>query len=275
MLSLAMATTARQRPRMVASDNIREAQALGLALKALRQRVTPKLTQQAAGALVNVSDEGWRKYEAGAPSLFKPATQQRLAAALGFTVDDLMAEYRRIRGDDSEGAAIIRLPVEHRAISEQMTLPYLGSIQAGAWLPTDDGFYAPRPRTYPLAPDRRFKPQYQWVEDVRGDSMNKLGIFDGDQVHLVSIQQSAYTPVTDDILKIERIRFQGREREVSLKQLEIVDDKHLLWPRSTNPAWQEPIDLHAETKPGEEIEVHATALVLNVIRQLWRPGARV
>lgn len=270
MLSLATAAPIRHHAPMVASDNIKEARALGEALARLRSRA--KLSQADAGGKVGMSGEGWRKYESGAPGIFKPATQHRLTAALGFTVQDLLAE--RDSGDRVPSANIVRLNPMQQLAPSTTGLPIRGPVVAGAWLATDAFLDQSQPRRFPASPDPRFPTDAQWLSPVVGDSVDQLGIFDGDFVHLVDIASIGYHPMTDDIVLVERTRFQGREVEVSLKQAEITPTGPIFWPRSNNPRWREPLDLRDGARHDEDIDVRVRAIVLNSIRRLWNPSRR-
>jgi transcriptional regulator with XRE-family HTH domain len=244
-----------------------EQKLLGRALRMLRKRAD--LTTEAAGERFGISGEGWRKYEAGlAKAIFSPETQLRLTAALGTSREQLMEERARLSGDDLPARVT---PTDRQSWvqsrSPELTLlPIRDPVQAGAWLTVDD-YRQDEPATYPAARDPRFPHASQWLAPVRGDSVNKLNIVDGDLVHLVDAIDAGYYPRTGDVVEVERLRFGGQERELTLKQIEVTAEGVLLWPRSTNPRWQSPIEFQADTRPGEEIEVRIRALVLASIRR--------
>lgn len=151
-------------------------------------------------------------------------------------------------------------------------MPIRGVVRAGAWLeidPQDD----PIPETYPAAPDPRFPRNAQWLSRVRGDSMNALtrrgqpaGILDGDLVHVVDAIAIDYRFKDGDVVEVERIRFDGSEREITLKQVAVSPDGEItLWPRSTNPKWADPIPYREGSE--DDIEVRVRAKVIQHIRQ--------
>lgn len=128
-------------------------------------------------------------------------------------------------------------------------LPVRGTVQAGAWLEHDmcDQREA---ETYPAAPDPRFPANAQWLSEVAGDSMNDLqrhgrpaGLYPGDLIHCIDAEAIDYTPATGDIVEVERLRAQGGIRELTVKEIEVTPNGILLWPRSTNPKWSQPIEL--------------------------------
>lgn len=154
---------------------------------------------------------------------------------------------------------------------ELMVLPVRGVVQAGAWLEIEED-QAREPEELPAARDPRFPKAPQWLSVVRGDSMNALerdnrpaGIFDGDLVHCVDAVAIHYEPRTGDVVEVERVRFQGRERELTLKQVEVTPGGVLLWPRSSNPRWQEPITYREGD--SEDVEVRIRGWVIGAMRR--------
>lgn len=244
---------------------------LGRALGVLRKRA--ELSQEGAGERYGISGEGWRKYEAGmANAVFNPATQTKLAEALGFTREDLLDERARLSGEDvphrpratpaeRQSWTSARMPANAEPVG------ILDTIQAGAWLEVDDnGQVAPPPSN--VLPDPRYPHARQFISVVRGDSMNQLNIIEGDWVHWVDAADIGYTPKSGDIVRAERIRFGGHERETTLKQVEVTGpDSALLWPRSTNPRYKSPLELRGGLGEDEDVVVQITGLMLATIRR--------
>lgn len=247
-----------------------EQKLLGRALRVLRKRA--ELSSEKAGEGYGTSGEGWRKYEAGlVKSIFSPDTQHRLTAAIGRTREDLLAERARLAGEDPPDQPRIS-PAERmswvrgRGAPSAELLPIVDAVQAGAWLLMDETSQV-APAVSNLAPDPRFPHARQWVSTVQGDSMNMLNIVDGDWVHCVEAADIGYYPRSGDIVRVERLRFGGQERETTLKQVEVTADAILLWPRSSNPRWKSALELKAGLADSEEIEVRIRALVLATIRR--------
>lgn len=248
-----------------------ELKLLGRALGVLRKRAG--LSQEAAGDAYGISGEGWRKYEVGqAKAIFSPETQTRLARAVGATREELLDERARLNGEDPpshpRAAPHERQSwVAHRpAADHNAPLGILDAVQAGAWMMIDDlGQTAPKASN--VLPDPRFPNARQYVSTVRGDSMNLLSIVEDDWVHWVEAADIGYYPKAGDIVRVERIRFGGQEREVTLKQVEIGPDGILLWPRSSNPRHKSPIELTAGLRESEDVEVVIRGLVLSAIRR--------
>lgn len=267
---LSLATTiypAHVRPMANDSDDIVEVQLLGAALAALRD--SKKISQAKAGEAFGdggISPQGWGLYEAGKrPGILKPSVQAKLAAAIGMSVFDLHRERDRLRGAGPIDTAVKGWAAQAWG-SEFAMLPIREPVQAGAWLAVDD-LSQVEPQLYPAARDGRYPTADQWLAQVLGDSVNQLGIFEGDLVHLVDAIDIGYSPRTNDIVQVERLRFGGGMRELTLKQVEVTPDGVLLWPRSNNPRWREPLALRDGVDDEEDIDVRVRALVLASIRR--------
>lgn len=234
---------------------------LGRALAVLRQRAG--LSQEGAGERAGITGQGWAKYETGrAPSIHFPNRQNELTAALGMTPTDLERERLILAGRG--GAGVV---TEIRNWVEPSTADMIirDRVQAGAWLAADDTDQG-EPRRHPFARDPRFPHAVQWLSEVVGDSVDKLGIFSGDLLHCVDVEDAGWALQSGAVVEIERLRFDGAERELSVKQVEVTPQGVLFWPRSSNPRWQEPLSL-TDGAEGEEIQVRVRGLVVQSIRR--------
>lgn len=253
------------------TDDKKAAKLLGMALSFLRNQ-TGLSGAQAADRYEDLghgkmSAQNWSKYERGAaPGIFKPDVQRKLTDALGATPDDLAlakgdieAAGRIAKGEDPH---IVRLRPKRDS-----RLVIRDRVMAGAWLAADD--YLDRvPRTFAAVRDERFPYADQWLSEVVGDSMDRAAIFDGDLVHFVDAVAIHYLPKSGDIVEVERVRFGGRERELSVKQVEVTGAEGvLLWPRSNNPKWKDPLPLHQGIANDEEIEVRIRGLAIASIHR--------
>ncbi len=246
------------------AEDTAEAKAYGRALAMLRAGAG--ISQEEAGSRFGISGQGFRKYETGAaPTIFKPGTRRRLAQSVGSTIEQL----EQLKEEVSHGIADMRgrsaPPISPK--QDLMLLPVRDRVQAGAWLAADD-HRQDEPAKVPVARDPRYGHANQWLSEVVGDSVNQLRIFDGDLVHVVDTYDISYTPKTNDVVEVERLRFQGSERELTLKQVEVTPGGVLLWPRSTNPRWKEPLQLRHGVEDHEDIEIRIRSLVVAVIRRL-------
>lgn len=198
-----------------------------------------------------------------------PLTELALEALREVRPDDIEQAARAFDGLQEGGPAWSAAP----AASE---LTVGRAVQAGAWLEVN-ALDQREPERYPAAPDPRYPRARQWLSPVLGDSMNALtkggapaGILQGDLVHLVDAIDIDYRPTSGDVVCVERSRFSGREREVTLKQIEVLPDGAIeLWPRSTNPAFAHPVPYHPDepaSAGADDIEVRIAAKMLRVIR---------
>lgn len=234
---------------------------LGRALASLRNRAG--LSQPEAGDKAGMSGQGWGKYERGlSPGIFNPDTQARLVSAVGATIDDLERERAALSGTQ-RSATVHQLRAWPEAERPQ-TLPIRDRIQAGAWLMADDSSQT-SPRRHAFSRDPRFPHADQWLSEVFGDSVDRLGIFDGDLVHCVDFESAGVALQNDQIVEVERVRFGGHERELSIKQVELTPHGPLFWPRSHNPRWQTPLSM--TDGADEDVEVRIRGLILQSIRR--------
>ncbi|MDP2214743.1 MAG: helix-turn-helix domain-containing protein [Phenylobacterium sp.] len=253
----------------VSAESFHERELLGRALAVLRERAN--LSQTAAGERFGVSGQNFGKYERGqAPSIEQRSVQERLAIAVGATREELLEERDRLAGTRSNVSTLADrmpsrmapIPMRHSAL-----LTVRDRVQAGAWLMADDTSQVVG-SGHPIGYDPRYPSAQQWLSDVSGDSVDQLGIFDGDLVHCVDAIDIRYHPRTGDLVEVERTRFQGSERELTLKQIELTPQGVLLWPRSSNPRWQQPLDLtDGVTGPVEDIEIRIRGLVVASVRR--------
>lgn len=268
MQSLALARRFHQ-TCFVATEDATEMELLGRALAALRRR--RGMSQAVAGERLGLTPQGYGKYETGkTPSIFHPDTQRKLTEALGATIHDLHHERDRMAMltpaararavlESAQARFASRAPAEGMQIRDR--------VQAGAWLSADDAAQEPL-GLYHALPDLRFSFADQWLSQVVGDSVDKLRIFDGDLVQVVDAVAINYQFRTGDIVEVERLRFGGQERELTIKQVEVAGGVCTLWPRSTNPRWQTPLN-PTDGAEGEEIEVKVRGLVLDCHRRLF------
>lgn len=243
-----------------------EQQALGQALRRLRKRAD--LTQEQAADAYGVVVQSWRRYEWGQRDLSFDQLG-KLAEAVGSDREELIRYRTEILGGDTPRettpppATVLPFPGR---LAQDEGLPIRDRVRAGQWREADDTDQS-EPRFFPAIRDPRFPGADQWMSEVEGDSVNMLGIHSGDLVHCVDCIAINYSPETGDLVEVERLRFGGSERELTIKQIEVTIDGILLWPRSTNPKWQEPLVLTAGANDGEEIEVRIRAKILSATRR--------
>lgn len=144
-------------------------------------------------------------------------------------------------------------------------LPVRYRVQAGAWIEMDfaEQDYPSPPRA--VTPDPAYGDWPQWLELVVGDSIDRE-IQPGSFEHVVDAIEMGYSPQDGHFVVVERRRDQGRLRERSIKQVAIGRHREIeLWPRSTNPIWDKPLQL-AHNEEGVEVEI--MGLVIGAYREM-------
>jgi transcriptional regulator with XRE-family HTH domain len=240
-----------------------QARQIGQALRRIRKRAD--MTQEQAADAANVVVQSWQRYEWGQRQ-FTLDKLEEIARAVGSTAAGLLQEAGAAEPTSAGGFTLQEGPAQpFRHAPELTLLPVRDAVRAGAWLSVDELDQSP-PRTSTTARDPRYPHADQWLAPTVGDSMNLRGILDGDLVHLVDAIAINYQPVSGDIVEVERTRFQGSERELTLKEIVIQDDTLELWPRSTNPKWSTPL-VFRDGLNTEEDEVRIRGLMIQLIRR--------
>jgi SOS-response transcriptional repressor LexA len=110
----------------------------------------------------------------------------------------------------------------------------------------------------------------QFAYRVAGPSMNLRGINDGDYILAVPYWNVRTSPQDGDLAVIERSR-DGGEVERTVKEIVVEHDVIKLMPRSSDPAYQEPIVIprHLERDTFERVAI--IALVIGAYRSFFKP----
>lgn len=203
---------------------------------------TPRAVSRAVGS----NDTLVRDILSGKSQNPQAVTMAKVADFLGVSVSEFFAGVEAIESEGMPTAALAELPL-------------IGPVQAGAWLALDDSSQED-PQMMAAALDRRYLHAKQWLREVRGDSMNARNIFPGDLVHLVDLISSGVSLNTGMIVEVTRSRDGGTLREITLKEVEVTDAGIVLWPRSNNPRWKDPVRLDDDT--GSDLDVEVTGLLI-------------
>ena len=206
------------------------------------------LSAEDLAARVGRSVSAVRNQENGTNGIPAPLAK-KYASALGTTASWILY------GEDR---------AEAPSIPTLSDLPIVGPIQAGAWLMIDETVQD-EPIYFAAVADRRYPHARQWLREVRGDSMNARGIAPGDLAHIVDLVEAGININTGMIVEVTRSRDGGALREITLKEVEVTPNGVLLWPRSTNPRWTEPLTL--DDRDGRDTEVQVTGLLLQAIKR--------
>lgn len=177
----------------------------------------------------------------------------------------MAARYARALSVSPEWLLYGRSPDQQGPLPELSELPLLANIQAGAWLAVDETGQE-EPPMIPHAKDRSYPHARQWLREVQGDSMNAVGVMPGDLAHLVEFFGAGLE--NGMIVEVTRTRDGGSLREITLKEVEVSDRGVLLWPRSTNPRWQDAIRLNDDS--GSDVQVEVTGILVATTRRFRR-----
>ena len=161
-----------------------------------------------------------------------------------------LTEFAR-RFEQAPGQNSIDDPAYRGSLS---TVRVLGEVRAGAWLEAIE-----------WAPDQQFEIEVPYSDEYRGarrygvrvsgDSMN-LEYPDGSIVICVHFEEINETPRPGDHVITHQVRTDGRT-EATIKELVRDEQGRLwLWPRSSNPEHQTPIQLPPDGRlNGHSIEI--------------------
>lgn len=186
----------------------------------------------------------------------------RIAEALGTSTDYLL-------GNDKDGEL-----VGPTVVRSGSPLSYAGTIQAGAFLAVDE-YFNQDPEDVPphvlMDPAHSKARQYAWR--ARGDSMNEAGILDG--MWVVGADAADYIDLygdiaTGDLVVVERVRFQGSERELTVKEVHFFRDRYELRPVSSNGEHQVINVSHDHGVDSDGLEVKIIGVVLTAYANLKR-----
>lgn len=213
---------------------------IGQRLKQAREQAGFESAADAARFL-GVREPTYSSHENGSRGIPLRRAQQ-YASAYKVNLDWLLTGRGDMKGKDA-----------HR-LNLAIALEIRGSVRAGVWLELNDD--APMGsdllrKTVPLAIDPRFGHAEQYVLRVEGASMNKVAL-SGEYIVVADWVQLGQ-PITDDDLVVVR-RERAMTYEITMKRVKVAGDKILLWPESTDPRWQEPIDL-SDGETGVEVRI--------------------
>lgn len=194
---------------------------------------------------------------------------EELAPHLGVPAEQLMLNRPPQGSGDARGP--VGTPPSGR-------LPYAGTVAAGDWLSVDDFNQDLADSTVPDSVPRhpRFSQLQQMAWRVRGSSMDQAGILDG--MWLVGASYADYVDKVGEldngfVVVVERSRFQGAERELTVKEVQFASRGMRLIPRSSEARHKEFfVPLDEEADPDKET-IRILGVVLSVVRDL-APRAR-
>lgn len=150
---------------------------------------------------------------------------------------------------------------------------FAGIVQAGEFRPVDE-YFNQDPEGVPVfvLPHPRFPKLRQYAWKAVGNSMDLAGIADG--MWIVGADAADYIDGVGDIesgdlVVVERTRYQGAERELTVKEIRYYRDRYELIPRSSDPAHQTIVVRH-DHSAHDDMEVRVIGVVLTAYTDLYR-----
>lgn len=144
--------------------------------------------------------------------------------------------------------------------------PVVGVVQAGLWY---DASIPPQVNDDPIPyVPTRFKMHDQFAYRVAGPSMNLKGINDGDYILVVPYWHVRTSPQDGDLAVIERSRDNG-ETERTVKEIVVEREVIKLMPRSSDPAFRDPIVIPRDRANDSYERVEIVALVIGAYRSFF------
>lgn len=138
--------------------------------------------------------------------------------------------------------------------AEVRRVPVLGIVQAGAWAEVYDD--DPHPSEWVVFDEPEYARTEAFALIVRGSSVDQV-YPDGSRV--ICIPATSTGIQEGDFVVVRRRR--GAFAETTLKQIQVGADGEVeLWPRSNDPAFQDPIRLTSVRSPDESPEILAVVV---------------
>ncbi|WP_146071380.1 LexA family protein [Bosea lathyri] len=199
----------------------------------------------------------------------------KLALALDCAATDIvaaMAGRAPALGAEPSRANDISSASEIRPTTESLIpIKVAGKLKAGDFIAIEDLGDWDEPEVIYDRRDPRFPDARHMAFEVDGDSMNALKprpIMSGDRLSAISYEDVAdRLPLRDGmIVAVERTRHGGLEREWSVKQLEIYEDRVEFHPRSTNPR-HKPIVVVRDNNADDGTKVEIIAIIRRLVAE--------
>lgn len=204
-------------------------------------RLRANLSVEALAERVGKAASSVRAHENGQNGIKAPVAAQ-YATALGVAPEEILF-----------GSGRSAQPAPSPAMEGVRKVPVLGVVQAGAWaeIPADE----PVPTEYVVFDEPEYARSNVFALVVRGESVNRVY---PDGARVICLPAVEAGPREGDFVVVRRRR--GSFVETTLKQVVVGDDGIELWPRSDDPAFQEPIRLDKIRDAEESPEIIAVVI---------------
>lgn len=233
---------------------------LGQKIRARREEM--ELSQADLAKRIGISQVAIDKIERG--KTLKSRYLPEVLSILGMPLDLISSTVGR-------GTTPLATTVTPVDLGELVPVKIAGKVKAGEFIAIEDLGDWEEPEEFVDTRDPRFPHARHLGFEVEGDSMNALKprpIQDGDRLSALAYEDIADRyPLRDGMIVIvERTRHGGHEREWSVKQLEIYEDRVEFHPRSTNPRYK-PIVVKRDHQTDDGVTVEIIAIVRRLVAE--------
>jgi SOS-response transcriptional repressor LexA len=161
-------------------------------------------------------------------------------------------------------AILFGAPQRRASARAPRLVPVLGAVQAGTWSEIPDN--PPEPTNWVSVVDPRWaRAQNIYALEVKGTSMNRIYTREGFYVVVADVHEAGVRE--EDHVVVRRMR--SGLAETTLKEAIIGEGGRIeLWPRSTDPAHQEPL---IYDRGSDDVEI--IGVVISAIWRAKRDGA--
>jgi len=218
----------------------------GIVARRVRERLTATgKTARGASLEAGLSADAIRGIMRGMSKTPRGETLQRLSRVLECSVNYLL-------GETDDLASVVALPSQ-----DKLRAYVRGMVQAGNWreaveLPREEWTY------FDLPADERYPGIERFLLKVNGPSMDQV-FPSGSVIECIRFIDLGRDPKHEEYVVVHRRRKDGLY-EATVKQFMVAENgKRWLWPRSNDPAHQQPIALEAD---GAVEELFVQALVI-------------
>lgn len=195
----------------------------------------------------------------GRKSSFKGDGPVRVAQALECSIEYLTGE------SDEIGVPPMATPAAVPSAQAGRSLPLAGVVETGVFRRPSSVRGAGRP--LPIAPFPDYPAEAQAAFAVRGGGMDTRGIIEGMTLVAVDIEAATKDLESGSVVIVEHVRSNGREAEISARELQYFPDRIELRAQSRSENIR-PLILRDGKIVGEGGKIRITALVIGAILRL-------
>lgn len=192
------------------------------------------------------------------PKALNEIDRKKLADWLEIGEEELGAPF--IEGNHLQTPHVTQDIIPEGTLGRFQQVRIIGSVKASSWQDVTEQITTEEPQYVPSASD--YPADWQYAYTVDGPSVNKTAR-DGDILVCVDLIKSGADVTENDLVIVERTRFNGAMLERTAKRVRKAIAGPELWPDSDDPEHQDPIPLSA----ADDDEIRVSAKVIWVLRK--------